>query len=221
MAVSCQFLSADWGNIADWGGVIAAAVVGYAVYRVSKRTNDLAAAANRTSDAMADLVQRQAQEAELLRQREQQLLLVALAAPVSRFAKVLDGLKTALEDDKVRKSAARDEEVQTLFIDALRLNALTIPDGIRDRMHFLDPGLAARILRAEGSAALIIDGLTDLHKSEDSDRAIGINTVHHAMKVQYSELESAVVACFAACRDAGLRITVPQVIGDMPGTQGQ
>lgn len=216
MAESCQLLSADWGNLAEWSGVFAGLVVGIAVGVLTRRTNQLAAAANRTSDAMAALESRREMEAGVLRDVEQRLILVSLASPIGLAYATTNGLHQILCWQGATQKLANSEEIQQFVRDKLSYGSFQIPDSVRDRMHYLDFQLSAKILRAEGGLPLMEESLRDIARCTPDVRIRGAEAIKGALGNQTRELFVAWEACQSACREAGLSVGDPAAQANIP-----
>lgn len=216
MTESCQFLSTEWGNLAEWSGVFAGLVVGLAVGMLTRRTNQLAAAANRTSDAMAALESRREAEANILRDAEQRLILVSLASSIGLAYATTNGLCQILGWQGAAQKLADSEEVQKFVKDKLSYGSFRIPDSVRDRMHYLDFQLSAMILRAEGGLPLMRESLRDIARCTPDVRIRGAEAIKVALGNQTRELSVAWEACQNACREAGLAVGDPAAQANIP-----
>ena len=202
-------LAADVGNWADWANVTAALIVGAAVWRVSRKTNALADAANRTSESVAQLELQREAEAAKLRQHEQRLILVTMANSISVAWVAVKSADDLLRQDGFQAKLRERQVARDTLTDTLRQGLFTIPESVRARMHFVDIRVAAQILRAEGAIPIFQKALEGIGSTSGEVRALGVVQLAKAISRELEELASARTACQDACREAGLKVGPP------------
>jgi hypothetical protein len=199
-------LAAEVGSLADWVNVAAATTVGIAVWRVSKKTNALADAANRTSASVAQLELQREAEAAQQRRDEQRLILVTMANPISMALVAMRSTHQLFGQDGFLERFQDSQQVRDFVSNHLRYGIFTIPESVRVRMHFVEIRIAAQILRAEGAATIFLKAIEGVGSTTGDLRTLSATNLSVAISREVAELEEAWEACMAACREAGLKV---------------
>ena len=204
-------LAVDWGNVAEIVAAIAACAVGWAVWRVSVRTNELAAetnklarSANETNQKLAALeVQRETENLHL-RERERILILVSLARGVGVSQIVLRTVDQQLQDSRFRARLAVEITDINILIENFEKGQFVIPESTRSRMHFIDNKLAATIFRAESAIPIFIGNLRAISAATPEVAKNGIEILAREITIAGKEAADTFNQCQEAARLAGI-----------------
>lgn len=197
----------DAGTWADWANALTGLGVGGAVLWLTNRTNKLAAAANRTSNALAAQEARRDAEAIELRAREQRLILVALAMPVGLARATFRTVTNALEVDAYRQRLAQERPIYDEFVGILKRGQLVVPSELRARLHFLDERIAAHILRLE-SVCTVVDAIVSAMPNCSAEQRSGATaSLAETCTAALNESIAVQDACISACRAAGIGVS--------------
>lgn len=195
----------ELGTWADWANVVGAGVVGGAVIWLTRRTNKLAEAANRTSETVAALELKRDTTEAASREDERRLLLVSLSYPIGTTLSALTALKKFFATPGVRENILQ-QEVRQIAAAQLQRGRFTIAEGVRGRMHCIDVLTAARILRTEAAIPTFLTALDGLGTQNAELRAFGMETMVQAVDRALADVEAVWVTCHAACQEAGLAV---------------
>lgn len=202
-------LETAWGNAADWATVAVSLMVGVAVGLMTRRTNALAEAANRTADA-AWAAQGAAEAADAaLREREQILILISLSTAIGLAVANINALKQMLDIQGWPRRLQTEANLQSLFLERMEAARFTVPESVRDRLHYLDLDIAGRIMRGEAAIPLLAASISHLGSCTPEVAADAVRTYHAALGEYVSELSVALAACQRASSAAGLGVARP------------
>lgn len=203
-------LSADWGTLADWANFVTAALVGLFVWLVSKRTADLAEAANKTNEALANLEHNRDQADKDIRDREQALILVSLSISLARTYSALKATLELLNDPNTFKLLLKIEEVREIVVATLERGIFEMPESTRSRIHFLDFDVAAKILRIEATVPVFLLSIRGIPSVGEAQRNINAETVRVGITEAMGFMLPVLGQCQTACRKAGIPFNAPQ-----------
>jgi hypothetical protein len=199
-------LEPAWGTWGEWFAGAASLGVGIAIYRLTRRTNKLAAAANHTNELMAKHEFDRTEAENELHAEERRLILVYLSTPILLAQVQIEGLCNAAAepgfDQKLRNQSYRD--VLTNIVDAA---VQPLPDGLRDRMHIVGNPIAARLLRTQSMPAalkLILEFGTNTEATPKEEMG---KAAADLLGTLNGDLSLVRLACIEACRDAGIIAT--------------
>lgn len=195
----------DLGTWADWANVVGAGVVGGAVIVLTRRTNKLAEAANRTSETVAELESKRDETEAASREDERRLILISLSYPVGSTKNHLRAVQVILADSAIAASI-RLPSTLDLIREHLELARLTIAESVRARLHCVDLLTAARILRTEAAIPTFLAALNGLALDDAGLREFGLRTMKGAIENAISDADAVWRACHEACRQAGLSV---------------
>ncbi|WP_101926974.1 hypothetical protein [Luteimonas rhizosphaerae] len=196
-------LAVDWGNVAEWAGVVVAGVVGFLVWRLTR-------AANRTQNEVAELHIGADERAGRQQEVERSMLLIELAQPVSMAYALATGVAAELdafiEDGTIALRLTNSIESRQEWIARVAALQLPVRDYVIDRIHLIGNPLAARIVRAR-SWPMSLSSLLAVGRTTTGDRAVkDAKLVLAGLRMLCRELEVINEQCLAAMREAGLNI---------------
>ncbi len=210
-------LAAEWGNWAEWAGAIATLVAGWAVWRVSVRTvelaaetNKLAASANATNDKLAGLESQRDKSAEELRKLESTLLLVSVSHVIGQAWVAIKMVNIALNRPEILASLRNHPASAGPLLREIQTGKFEIPESTRARLHYLQVETAVKILRVEGSIPLLTSLLSSISQASGAEAESSIQTLVASLKIASKEARDVYNECQAAIRSAGLEV------GDIP-----
>ncbi|MBD9376177.1 hypothetical protein [Pseudoxanthomonas sp. PXM04] len=206
MAVSCQFLSVDWGNVADWGGVVASVGVGIAVGFMTSRTNRLAAAANQTNAELAKLEAQRDQAAAALASSEKRIMLVSIETPLRlASAQTTVVLKMSKKAD-FRDRFADSRECRDGVERWVSMVHSVLHDSAEDRLHVLGDTLGARLARARRTPSVVLAVIERGNSGHVSREVLleGANLVVAEIADLDEDLTQLLAASHAAMHETGI-----------------
>lgn len=206
-------LEAVWGNWAEWAGAVATLVVGWAVWRVSvrtlelaHRTNELAESANATNDKLAGLESQRDRSAEDFRKLESTLILASISNVIGQAWVAIKTVNIALNrPEHLATLRNRPASAGSLLRD-IQAGKFEIPESTRARLHYLPVETAVKILRVEGSIPLLTSLLSSIAEASGAEAESSIQTLVASLKIASKEARDVYNECQAAIRSAGLEV---------------
>lgn len=201
------------GDIATWFGVLVTAIVGLIVARLSKRTNQLAQAANDSNTAISNLQASIAKRDEYRANVERELILIGLGwtIGVARLG-YIELLKLAL-GEKFEHEVATDLKFRTNLRIMLDSCKFEIPDGVRDRLHNVGNPTAALILRSQPFASSMQTLLSAIDMDKPEDRPKIARVVRLSIEQQAAIIDELFTECAEISRRAGIHGGPPEQDG--------
>ncbi len=190
-------LATDWGNVAEIISALATIAVGIAAFYISR-------AANKTASKLANLEIKREIEAETLRGHEQTLILVGMSGVMGKAYAALNACSQTIQREGVAEGMQKADAVRELFLKILRHGQFEIPESTRSRMHFIEPKLAAQILRTQLTIDRCILGIGGLAAISEKAAKFGVASLMIAFPQAATEAHVVFSACQKAQRDLGL-----------------
>jgi hypothetical protein len=190
-------LAADWGNVAEIVGALATIAVGVAAFFISH-------AANKTAQKLAKLEIDREDEAKLLRKHEQTLILVGMAGALGDAFAALNACNMHIQREGEAERMLHNDDSRRACLNILSYGKFEIPESTRSRMHFLEPVLAAQVLRTHHMIDRLILSINGLGMVSPDVARYGMETMLMAVPQVLSESKLVFDACQAAQRDLGL-----------------
>lgn len=208
-----------FGNIADWAQFAAAVVVGYAVWRVSKRTNQLAEAANQTNETLLRLEGSRDQEIAALRENEKRLLFITLALPLRSAQATAVSVVRTFTDPEVRREATSTPEDIGRLATLFQIGRLNVSESVRSRLHYLEDTTAARILRIESAFDFCETMLKTMPSCTMDVRRTSLAKIDNSLREMLPLIAAIDAHCTEACRTCGVELaTRPPFVAPEPPT---
>jgi hypothetical protein len=200
-------LEPAWGNLAEWAGVVVAALVGYAVFKLTH-------AANETNRRVAQL-QLMADEREARTQdQERRGLLVTLERPLmmslTYVALLEQELSEKLKDEAFWFQLDLDPSYREHMHQRIAATELQLRDYVRDRLHVIGDPVASRIMRIDGFATLLSNAIMP-GEGDSTDNAVEeMEIARNGLRRIKIDLEFVLPFCQAAILEAGIEISPPE-----------
>jgi hypothetical protein len=167
-------LAADWGNVAEIVGAVATIAVGVAAFFISH-------AANKTAQKLAKLEIDREDEARLLRKNEQTLILVGMSGALGNAFSALNACNIQIQREGASERLLHSEEARQAYLKILSYGQFEIPESTRSRMHFLEPVLAAQILRTHHMVERLVLSIKGLGSVSPDVARYGVRTLLAAL----------------------------------------
>ncbi len=190
-------LEADWGNVAEIVGAFATIAVGIAAFYISR-------AANKTAQKLANLELGREDEAKLLRKHEQTLILVGMSGAAGNAFAALNACNMHIQREGEVEKMLTSVGSRQACLKILSYGQFEIPESTRSRMHFLEPVLAAQILRTHHMIDRLVISINALSFTSPEVARYGMQTLLLALPKAVAESKVILDACQAAQRDLGL-----------------
>lgn len=190
-------LAADWGNVAEIVGALATIAVGVAAFIISY-------AANKTAQKLAKLEIDRESESRLLRKHEQALILVGMSGALGNAFAALNACNMHIQREGEAERMLHSDASRRTCLKILSYGQFEIPESTRSRMHFLEPALAAKMLRTHDMIERLILSINGLSMVSPEVARYGMGTLLMALPKVVSESKSVFDACQLAQRDLGL-----------------
>lgn len=139
-------LEPDWGNISEVVGALAAIAAAIAVAYFSRETNRLATEANITNQKIREMETSRDQQNLVLRRREQSIILAGLHYPIMSLLRAVTMIQTMTNVENFLQTLERDSNIKSVIASSLKSLRFDIPESTQQRLHFLDIGLARKIV---------------------------------------------------------------------------
>lgn len=195
------------GSWADWVNAGAALLVGVALMWLTSKTNKLAEAANRTSQAMAELERKREADDSAMRVDERRQILIAIHDPIGIARATMSVPMLALGNSgQYFQNFVRDATARKAVREALELARFVIPESVRSRLHYLEPSLAGRISRIESGPAYLLTFLAFIPEGPDELAEDGTRAFLRMLRHHVDEMGIVRKASEQACIDAGLPV---------------
>jgi hypothetical protein len=208
MGIEICPLQSDWGNWADWFNVLAAIGVGVAVGLMTRRTNKLAAAANKTNRKLAKLEKQREHQAAEVEQARRRVMLVSIE-PLIRVARAqFSVLYNATIEPAFVQRFANERDYRDNFEGWVRGADLTLADAPIAEAHLLGETLGARLARAARTPRLMLRVLERGHLDHATPEGLagGAGIVKFEVQDARNDLNLLLDACHDAMRDTGIAV---------------
>lgn len=150
-------LAAEWGNVAEVVSALAAVLVGLGAWVLAAKTHKLVRAANKTTEKLADIEAKRYIKDEALRNNEEQLLLIGIAAQFGQCEVILHRLDSYVSQEDAFDliiDAPNDREL--IVQDLSEATASTrLPETTRSRLHNLASSVSGRVIRLEATIPVL------------------------------------------------------------------
>lgn len=169
MTISICPLSADWGNVAEWTGVLAALVVGFAVWLVSKRTNRLGEEANTTNRNLEHLEQAREAAAAERSIAERRVLLVSMHPALRIGGAYLSIISESFHSATFTTDFAHDANLRDKIVSYSTTIGGMLSTLPVDRAYHLGEQLGARTARASKAAETVLKVMAQTADVDDAE----------------------------------------------------